>query len=1157
MSDARAIGREQAKAVAALKQAEASDPAASAWVSASAGTGKTKVLVDRVLRLLLEGARPERILCITFTKAAAAEMANRIDRELAHWATASDDALATILRDLAGRAADARHMDRARALFARVLEAPGGLSIQTIHAFCQTVLKRFPIEAGLAPHFAVIDERDAAAALADARRAAIEAALAAPESELARALAAVADFATDGGFAALLDALLQRPERLRAALAGGHAAFVARLHAALDLPAGETEQALIAAFCGADERRDGDLRRAARALLAGTEKSDQPAGRCLAGWLAADGPGRVAAYEAYTAIFFTQAGGVRARLATKTALAAWPELNRVLASEAARLGALRERCKAVRTAAATAALFKLGEAVLAHYERHKRARAALDFADLIARTRALLAGDGRAAWVLWKLDGGIEHVLVDEAQDTSPEQWDLVRRLVDEFFAGEGREGTAARTLFVVGDFKQSIFSFQGAEPQAFRDMHAYFRDRARDARRAWADVPLNVSFRSVPAVLEAVDCVFAIPAARAGVAEGDEAIEHLSARGALAGLVEVWPTVRPREEAEDEPWAAAEPADAMPEPPVRLAAEIADRIARWRREGEMLESLGRPIHAGDVMILVRRRGAFMDAMVSALKNRGIPVTGADRMRLGEQLAVQDLVALGRFLLLPEDDLALANVLKGPLFGFTDDEHLFPLAYGRTRSLWQSLREKATAHAAFAAARARLEELLARADFAPPYELYARMLEGEGGRRAMLARLGPDAEDPIDEFLELALDYQRRHAPSLEGFLHWLDQGETEIKRDLDQAGRDEVRVMTVHGAKGLQAPIVFLADTVALPPDDERILWPADGPDVPLFAPARADEVPAAAERRAALQRRQMEEYRRLLYVALTRAADRLYICGYETKRGVPDGCWYALVSQAFAALPRTQFTFDEHWTGEGWRLERHGRPDKPAEAPMPRRDSIEALPPWALAPPAPEAPPPRPLAPSRPAGEEPPVRSPLAPDDARHFRRGRLIHRLLQTLPDLAPSERAEAARRFLARRQHGLAADEAAAIAAETLLLFDDPAARALFGPDALAEVPLTGLVGDTAFSGQVDRLAITPEEILVIDYKTNRAPPRDAGATPPLYVAQMAAYRALLRAIYPGRRVRCFLMWTDGPILAELDAAALDAVTPRAHVLAKQG
>ncbi len=1165
MNDLRAA-EEEAKVRADREQRRAADPATSAWASASAGTGKTTVLVRRVLRLLLEGVPPQRILCITFTKAAAAEMANRVDDELGDWAVMDENTLVAALTKLTGAPPDAKLIDRARTLFLHVLEVPGGLQIYTIHAFCQTVLKRFPIEAGVAPHFTVIDARDAGAAMAEARRAAIEAARENQGGDLGEALATVASFAGEQSFAALLDGLLAQPERLRDALADGYAAFRERLYGALGVGLDESEASVIAAACRAHAAKEARLQLAAAAMLESGGKNDVKYGEAIRAWLNGDAAARAAGFATYLEVFFVKSGKQerRARLASSGTLKRLADAETILATEAERLDAVRERCKRVRTAAATSALFCVGREVLQNYDRHKTARAALDFADLIERTSALLSADGRAAWVMWKLDGGIDHVLVDEAQDTSPAQWKLIRLLVDEFFAGEGAERatlpSGGRTLFVVGDYKQSIFSFQGAAPDEFHRMHAAFKERAKAAARAWADVPLTVSFRSTAAVLEAVDTVFRLPEARAGVSEDEKPIEHLVARGGLAGIVEVWPTVKPADRAAEIAWREAEPETAAPVPAVRLANEIAARIDRWIKSGEELESLGRPIHAGDVMILVRRRGLeserfqgrdirFMDAMVSALKTRDVPVTGIDRMRVSEELVVEDLVALGRFLLLPEDDFMLANVLKGPFFGFDDDAHLFPLAHGRGKgtTLWYRLGELAPAHPDFQRARSRLEELLARADFAPPYELFARILEAEGGRHAILGRLGPDAEDPLDEFLELALDYQRRHAPSLEGFLHWLGQGETEIKRDLDQGGRDEVRVMTVHGSKGLEAPIVFLADTVALPFDDERILWPANNGDtlagLPLFAPLRADEIPEAGARRAALRERAMEEYRRLLYVALTRAADRLYICGFETTKGMNEGCWYDLVAKSLAGVPQSDFPFDEDWGGKGWRIERHGRPRQATKAPTRRLYTAKDIPAWARERAPAEIPPPRPLAPSRPSEDEPPVRSPFA--DETRFHRGRLVHRLLQTLPDLAPAARRAAALRYFSRPGHGLGADEIESIVAETLALFDDPACAPVFGEGSLAEVPITGVLGAHVVSGQVDRLAVGAAEILVVDYKTNRAPPREP---PPIYVKQMAAYRALLRLIYPGRAVRCFLLWTVGPALSELPAAALDGAAP---------
>jgi ATP-dependent helicase/nuclease subunit A len=1141
-------GEETARARATRLQREASDPAHSAWVSASAGTGKTTVLVKRVLRLLLEGVAPHRILCITYTKAAAAEMAIRIDRELMGWATMAEADLEAELAELMGTPPDRARCRRARRLFHGVLEAPGGLQIATIHAFCQEVLKRFPIEAGIAPHFAVIDERDAAAARADARRATIEAAL-----DGDGALATIAASTSEEGFGKLLSEAMDEPGRLRRAIGRDFGAFEARVHAELGIDPGTNESNVVAAAALLDAGCAAALSRVADAMLRGGKK-DRAAGEAIAAWLAAPDR-RSAQFYRYLTVFFTDegAGARRVKLIHKDALKLAPDGAEVLSREAERLDRARDRIRAARTAAATIALFRLAGDVLERYEAFKRGRAALDFDDLIEKTRALLDSEAAGvAWVLYKLDGGLDHIMIDEAQDTSPGQWALIAKLVEEILAGKGREtGAIERTLFVVGDFKQSIYSFQGAAPEQFEAMHRDFKARSGALRRRLGDVALDVSFRSVRAILETVDRIFAEPAAASGVApDAGEPIRHLTARAGLGGVVEIWPIASRGEAEPAAPWAAPRVVEEAPHPDARLAATIADHIAGWIRSEEPLESHGRPIRAGDVMILMRRRGELMARMVAELKQRGVPVAGVDRMRLGEQLAVEDLTALGRFLLQPEDDLTLATVLKGPFFGLTDDAHLFPLAHGRGGlSLWRRLGEAAReAGGDFAAAHRRLLSLLDRADFVPPFELYARLVEAEGGRRALLGRLGRDAEDALDEFLELALDYQRRHAPSLEGFLDWLGRGEVEIKRDLEQAGRDEVRVMTVHGAKGLEAPIVFLADTASRPENADRILWGAAGKDAPLWSPAKADEVGPLELRRRAFDAAHAAEQRRLLYVALTRAADRLYLCGFAGKPAAAAGSWHDLAASALKKLPDAAFRFDfaADFAGEGWRIEQHGAPRQPTAPPWGREAEPGPLPDWALRAPRPEPAPPRPLAPSR-GPDEPPIASPFLDAAAERFRRGLIVHRLLQTLPDLPPGGRQAAAARFLARKVHGLAPAAQQAIAAETLALLDEPALAPLFGPGSLAEVPIAGTVEGHVVAGQIDRLVLAEREIWIVDYKTNRAPPPTPGEIAPAYLRQMALYRALVGRLYSGRRLRCCLLWTDGPRLMEVPETMLDSVS----------
>ncbi|MEE9209905.1 MAG: 3'-5' exonuclease, partial [Kiloniellales bacterium] len=684
--------------------------------------------------------------------------------------------------------------------------------------------------------------------------------------------------------------------------------------------------------------------------------------------------------------------------------------------------------------------------------------------DLILTARRLLEGQGAAAWVLFKLDGGLDHILIDEAQDTNPEQWQVIERLAAEFFVGEGAR-ERARTVFAVGDAKQSIYSFQRARPAAFAEMREHFAAQAGAAGQGFEKVDLAHSFRSAAAVLEAVDAVFAQDAAQDGVLFDEAALRHTAVRLGQAGVVELWPPAEPAEAEDPAPWEPPIEPRGAPPARARLAKLIARRIERWTKtpapDGPGLQgteawlrSKDRRLRPGDILVLVRRRNEFVEELVRELKRLEVPVAGVDRMVLRDQLAVMDLVALGRVLLLPEDDLTLATVLKGPLVGLSEAQ-LFTLAYRRKGSLWDALTRHARRDPAFRAARAHLTGLRARADFVPPYELFAEVLTrdwGHGrGRAALLARLGPEADDPIQEFLSLALAYEREHAPSLEGFLHWLEAGAQEVKRDMEH-GQDAVRVMTVHGAKGLQAPVVILPDTMQPPKPRDGLFWlDEDGGELPLWPLRKGYDGEVAGHARARAQAIRDQEYRRLLYVAMTRAEDRLVVCGWHTKNAAPEQSWYKLVAGALAEVAEpVGFDFigevDGGWTGPGWRLacpqtaDADKSPDEAAPQPA---ASVIPLPAWAGALPPPEPAPPTPLAPSRPAGEEPAVRSPLGPDEGRRFKRGLLIHRLLQSLPDLAPEARRAVAARFLASPAHGLSAEERAEIAEVTMAVLEDSA------------------------------------------------------------------------------------------------------------------
>ena len=1145
-------------------QGRATSPDASAWVSANAGSGKTHVLVWRVIRLLIAGTDPGRILCLTYTKAAAATMAARVFDTLARFATLSEADLARQLAEIEGGTVDAGATTRARRLFARALETPGGLKIQTIHAFCASLLAQFPLEANVAGRFAVMDDRLAAELAETALAAVLRETVAHPDGAAARALDTLLPVVSDGGLGEAIKAVVARREEFREWLrsADDLDGAIARLSATLGLAPGDTPESLTARIL--DERllAGDDLVRLHDALAASTATAQERAGEIHASAIG-DADARTAAWCAF---LFTKNGSPRSgKNALSAAVAkAHPDLLQAYEDEQARVLALLDRRRAAGAVVRTAALARLADAVLSRVEAEKRRRGLIDYADQIRRAADLLSRSDASAWIRYKLDQSIDHILVDEAQDTSPLQWQVVRDLAAEFFAGAGARA-GRRTVFAVGDEKQSIYGFQGAAPAAFAAERRGFQARADAAREGFHDVRLTLSFRSTQDVLAAVDRVFADPAAREGLSADGDAPVHQAIRATEIGLVEVWPQVLPDERTVPDDW--REPIDriGMAHPSVRLAERIAETIDGWISAGELLPD-GRPVRAGDVLVLVRKRGPFVEALSRALKRRGVPVAGTDRLVLGEHIAVQDLVALGQVLALPADDLSLAAVLKSPLFD-VDEALLFDLAHGRPGTLVAALADSADPRAE--AAHARLSAWRAAAARQRPFELYTTVLGRDGGRRRFLARLGPEVDEVLDAFLDLVLEQERNAIPTLDGFLAWFAAAPAVVKREAETAG-DALRVMTVHGAKGLEAPVVFVADDGSGPSHSSHdpklfALPPLDGAAACLVWAAKAGDRPAACEPvLAETRRRAAEEHRRLLYVALTRAADRLVVCGWRGKRAASEDCWHAMVERALVSDAAEVRDAEGALTALRWQAPRPV-PAEP-ELPLPPigpaggasvAEAEEAgLPAWvgreAEAPAAVLT-----LSPSSAWADE--DEATTAPGPARvadptALVRGRLVHRLIEALATIAAAERADVATRFLAREAPDLDEPVSAAIAAEALGVLADPALARLFGEDGRAEVPIAGSLTRAdgavlAVAGRIDRLAVLPDRVMAIDLKTDRRVPADAGAVAPAYVAQMALYRALLADLYPGRIVEAAILYTAAPRLVTLPAAALDALLVR--------
>ncbi len=1130
-------------------QAEASDPRASAWVSANAGAGKTFVLAQRVVRLLLAGSEPGRILCLTFTKAAAAEMASRVFERLGDWAVLPDEALARAIARIEGRRPDRDEIKRARQLFARALETPGGLKIQTIHAFCERLLQQFPFEANVAGHFEVLDDRDTTELAEAARRSVLaEAARGGPlGAALETVLAAGSDMAHETAIKEFID------QRARVhgwtVAADSLDAALKQLRDRLGLARDDTPERLHAAIVTESDFSHDDLVRLIGLLREGN-KTDKAAAERLAPYLGAiDDAARATAYRD----FCTKIDGdlrAASNLVSKAIKDRWNGLAETIAAELTRLERLFERHAAAECYVTSAAMLRLADATIAAYQRMKTGRGALDFDDLIIKTTALLARSDAAQWVQYKLDRGIEHILVDEAQDTSPRQWQVVKALVEEFFAGEGASGTT-RTLFAVGDQKQSIFSFQGAVPAWFTLMRRELGARARAAEARWFDPELHLSFRSVQSVLSAVDSVFAAPTAYRALSDTDAAPVHSAARHGVPGRVMLWPMIEPAEKIEPEDWAT--PLDHLGEssPEVRLANRLARTIGRWLHGGERLDS-GEPVRAGGILILCRTRGAQTDAINRALKSAGVPIAGADRLHLTEHIAVMDLMALARVVLLPEDDLSLAALIKSPLIGLSEDA-LFDLAHGRKGSLWDALGRQGQEREDFAEARRRIERWRAAADTREPYGFFARILGAEGGRRRFLRRLGVEAEDVLDEFLTQALTYERIAAPTLQGFLAWLEAGTSEIKRDTETL-RDEVRVMTVHGAKGLEADIVFVVDNGSMPVhtshdakvvalDDDR-----DGTVSPLIWMRRYKAMPKVVRDRVdALRAAAKQEYLRLLYVAMTRAKDRLIICGTRKERTDPVEGWHGLVTTALEAdcVPTKDADGED---GLEWRPPPPARhKTKPAQPGLPlgphRPDWLER----AAPPPPPALPRLTPSTVFDGDGAAPSFAASGRSAEAALLR-GRLIHRLLESLPAIAETERQAIGTAYLAAFASEMDEPARAALLAEVMAVMADPAFAPVFAEGSRAEVEIVGRIarasGEATVSGRIDRLAVTSERVLIVDYKTNRPAPETLETVPGEYVTQLALYRTILRRLYPGRAVEAALLWTDRPALMAIPPAALE-------------
>lgn len=1132
---------------AVTAQGQAADPSSTKLASANAGSGKTRVLVNRVSRILLGGATPETILCLTYTKAAASEMQSRLFETLGAWSILDDAPLRRELDALVGTKKHNLSLQNARQLFAKALETPEGLKVQTIHAFCERILSRFPIEAGILPGFEPLDEAETSELREEVRAEIYKTGAKNSQGEVAAAIRiltlAKADMTLDG----LFKWMSHSSEKINDwNAAGGIVPLAEMLGIAPD--ADETD-ILQQAW---RDTPQAEIRQAAAALLESPSVGDKKKAAIIFDALEAETP--EGAFTAYVSAFLTSdksspLKNVITKKGPPSAVMIFGHKAEDPTAELSRILRAWEQAQAANCLTMTRAVLTIATLFAAEFKQAKNRRRGLDFNDQVILVRNLLSRSEVSDWVRYKLDGGIEHILLDEAQDTAPAQWDIIDALASAF-EQEERDTPQDRTLFAVGDEKQSIYSFQGAEPEQFLKKIAHYTggDKALSPR-------MQMSFRSAPEILRFVDQIFVDNQV---IGRMFDAQDYPSASGSArhtafrkdAGRVDLWPLAElPEAEEEKDPWDTT-PVNALSKGDAReqLALRIAETIKTWIDDKEPVYDRNlnhtRPMQAGDILILVRQRNDFFDAVIRNLKSHGVAVAGADRLKLKDSIAVKDLLSLAKFTLLPQDDLSLAEVLKSPLFNYSVED-LFEVSTAREGSLWAAVKSRRPDTAS------QLTDIIAFSRRFAPYEFFARVLDMPGGDGVSMIgqiykRLGMESKDAIEAFLARALAHQRQGSPSLAHFVRSFSEDDQELKREMD-SGTGEVRVMTVHGAKGLEAPVVFLPDTTQTPSKSGPVIQIGKG----YAIPTSSKQLPSILEPyKEAAKAKRAQEYLRLLYVAMTRAESRLVLCGYKIggrKTGMDKMCWYEDMQAAFDGLETRKIKLS--WDAEG--LTFGDAAEAITHADKLALESVTALPSWITQPAPPAGTVRRHVTPSHllapPPHSDMPVRSPLTQTSETRFLRGNLIHKLLEVLPEFEESKRIGIAQKMLGGYKM-LGKEQSDQIISEVFAVLDAPEFAQVFAVGSRSEVSLAGsakgLPAHLYLNAQIDRISVTDTKVFIVDYKSNRPPPLTQDGVADIYWGQMAAYRELAREIYPSREIICALLWTDGPRLMILDDSRLD-------------
>ncbi len=1207
-------------------QATAANPYQHAWVSANAGTGKTKVLSDRYLALLLAGNKPEQILCLTYTNAGAGEMANRITSQLSRWAYIPEsdliDEITTLEKPYIKHIQPSQQTQtnqyqltrdkiaKARQLFTDVLDCPEGLKIQTIHAFCQSILARFPLEAQISPALKLIEDHQVTNIVANATNIFLQKHLENPR--IHKALSILIDETAPSNISLLFDAIQNEINEQNFTQIDDLIKQWLGSDQALE-PITLTKQIVTERLLD-----DQDLYAIIEHKI-GRDKNSYPP---LQSWLAYNAQDRLKHFELYQNYFLTKKATIITAFENKRRKAhdqndiTELDLATRCQKEANRILDLLHRIDNIRLAQNTRAMFDIFKVLAPIFDHEKKRQGVVTYNDLINLTASLFSSSDTKDWVLYKLDHNIRHILIDEAQDTNPKQWKIIAELCALFFTSDDSFYVASqeqskpksqrnanhifgkqlqwlpRTLFAVGDIKQSIYRFQGARPIYFEEHRKRFSTLSKQSNVGFENVPMQTSFRSGNAQLQLIDQVFAndeVP-----LSEQKITPKHQSYQNTRHGHVELWPVLRPQTNLSSDQTVQSLPAPSCLQ---LLCTQIADTIKSmigtcW------VSSKQRYAREGDFMILVAKRRPLMDPLTRALRKAGIAVSPGDKTNLLDEPAIIDIMSLLRFLSLPQDDLSLAEALRSPFIGANEQDIMDLVADKFThnrQSIWETLLHQHTTH--LNPAIIWLKKLLSATDQIALYDLIRMCLDLAcpgpfldqknssasdipiiTGRCALAQRLGNDINHQLESFSEFVSQYEIEQPSSLGAFIEYAQERASSLQKKQAKTNQNHVHIVTVHSAKGLEAPIILLPENIRSDnPKSDAIsnIENENGLQITINKPAKwigncIDDFIAFGK--------QQEEYEknRLLYVALTRSEDRLIIMAADNKsetnkkpyQGPPKHTWYTKISNGLHRLANTNgFQRQElvqnnpnfTWYGPkliyetGYSQLQSSKPT-PTSAP----DPIE-LPAWVHTTLPLERETSAIITPSKIATSPNKHAKAFAkPANKLALLRGRFIHLLLEKLPNYQATSHLSIALR-IAKQFYGLPQPTIDEAIDTCMTILNDPVFADIFTNKSRGELGFASTLnantlahimpkadlhdlqsnksknGNTLIIGRIDRLVITNTHVLIVEYKSNVSIPKKPEAISNHILAQLSAYYHAAEQIYPNKPIQVAILWTHAPSL----------------------